>query len=163
MNTEGIELFVCRVDEPDGFRDYVTLVSPEVSFSRGLLPEAVVGVLSRLLQPDEQITSDVFTRNRVFIDFMHEVIARHAPNDPNFKAEARRQHDGWIYIVDRRNPDLRDAPSEDIIGSFHISTDDAVPGSYQRNPDHRILSSRGFFNLGLYLNRALMDEMLARY
>jgi hypothetical protein len=42
-------VYVCRVDTPDGTKDYVTLISPEVAFSQGLAPEAIVGVLLRPL------------------------------------------------------------------------------------------------------------------
>ncbi len=80
------DVFVCRVEGADGITDYVTLLSPETFFARGLLPEAIVGVLSRPLQPNEPITPDIFSRNRAFVDFMHEVIARHLPNDPEFQA-----------------------------------------------------------------------------
>src|SRR5215467_13087795 len=85
------EFSVCRVDAGDTVRDFVTLVPADIFSARGLVSEAIVGVLSRLLEGDERITPDVFTRNHVFVEFMHEVIARHAPRDPSFHEEARRQ------------------------------------------------------------------------
>jgi hypothetical protein len=142
------EFSVCRVDTDDGTRDFVTLVTPEIFGSRGLVPEAIVGVLSRLLEDDERITQDVFSRNSVFVEFMHEVIARHAPKDSAFQAEARRQGNGWIYIIDQRTPDPGGTvPSEDIIGGFQIANGKVISESYQRNSKHRIFSSKGFFNL----------------
>ena len=158
------ELLVCRVDAGDSMRDFVTLVPSEIFSSRGLVSEAIVGVLSRLLEDDERITPDVFTRNSVFVEFMHEVIVRHAPKDPTFQAEARRQGNGWIYIIDQRTPDpAGTVPPEDIVGSFQIANGKVIPESYQSNPKHLILSSKGFFDLGANLNGALVDEVLLCY
>jgi hypothetical protein len=159
----GNDIFVCRVEEPDGFKDYVTLLSPDTIFSRGLCPEAIVGMLSRLLADHERITPEVFSRNRVFVEFMHEVIARHAPRDANFQAEARRIGEGWIYLIDQRTPDPGGTvPPHDVVGSFKVSRGEVVAGSYTRNPNHVILSPDGFFSLGPNLDRALRDQMRAR-
>ena len=155
---------VCRVDEGERLRDYVTLVTSEIFNSRGLVPEAVVGVLSRTLELDEQITPEVFVRNRVFVEFMHDVIARHAPIDRAFQAEASRQVNGWVYVIDQRTPDPSGTvPPEDIVGGFEIVNGKLIPESYQPNPAHRILSSKGFFDLGPTLNAVLLDEVLLRY
>ena len=155
---------VCRVDAGNSMRDFVTLVPAETFSSRGLVNEAIVGVLSRLLEDDEQITPDVFTRNHVFVEFMHEVIARHAPRDPSFHEEARRQGNGWIYIIDQRTPDpAGTVPPEDIVGCFQIANGKVIPESYQSNSKHLIFSAHGFFDLGSNLNGALLDEVLSCY
>jgi|SRR5918911_918035 hypothetical protein len=158
------QIFVCRVETSDGISDYVTLLSPDIAFSQGLPPEAIVGVLARPLKPHEPITPDIFSRNRVFVDFMHEVIARHAPNHPGLQAEAHRQGNGFVYIIDQRTRDPRGTvPPEDIIGGFEVKDGDVVPESYQSNPNHMILSSAGFFRLDSKLHRHLIDELIARY
>jgi hypothetical protein len=159
-----IEFLVCHVDVGDGIRYYLTLVGSEILFSRGLVPEAIVGVLSRQRQSDEPITPDVFAPHRLFVEFLHQVIARHAANDPGFQAEAQRLRDGWIYIIDQRTPDpAGTVPPEDVIGGIQIANGKMIPESYQRNPNHLILSSTGFFDLGPYLNGALLDEVLSCY
>ena len=94
-------MFVCRVDTPDGIKDYVTLIPPEIAFSQGLPPEAIVGVLLRLLGPNEPITPQVFAQNRPFVEFMHSVIARYGPQQPGCQAEAKRLGQGWVCIIDR--------------------------------------------------------------
>jgi hypothetical protein len=161
----GTEVFICRADIDGGVTDYVTLLPPETFFARGLCPEAVVGVVSRPFESIERITPDVFSRNRVFVDFMHDVIARNAPDDPSFQAAARRQGDGYIYIIDQRTPDpAGTVPPEDIIGAFKVIGGAADPASYWQNPNHVILSSsNGFFNLGPNLQNALLEELTACY
>jgi hypothetical protein len=163
MNMSGTQVFICRADTDGGVTDYVTLIPPETFFARGLCPEAVVGVVSRPVESIERITTDVFSRNRVFVDFMHDVIARNAPDDPSFQAAARRQQDGYIYIIDQRTPDpAGTVPPEDIVGAFKIVNGLADRESYWRNPKHVILSSsNGFFNLGPNLQKGLLEELAA--
>ena len=158
-------IFICRANSDGDLTDYVTLLSPEIFFSRGLCPEAVVGMLSHSVDSIERITPDAFSRNRVFVDFMHDVIARKALDDPGFQAAVRQQHEGYIYIIDQRTPDPGGAvPLEDIIGAFKVTGGVSDPSSYWRNPNHVLLSAEhGFFNLGPNLQKVLLEELIARY
>src|SRR5262249_46486291 len=114
-------VYVCHVDTPEGPKDYVTLLPPEVAFTQGLAPEAIVGGLRRPLGPGEPITPEVFARNRVFVDFLHAVIARHGPDQPGCRAEAKRLGEGWVYVIDQRTPTPEGpVPPEDIIGAFEV-------------------------------------------
>lgn len=155
--------YVCRVQTPDGERDYVTLLPPQTAFVQGLAPEAIVGVLSRPLAEGERITPEVFARNRVFVDFLHEVIARCAPSQPGFQAEARRLGSGWVYIIDQRTPTPGGpVPPEDILGAFQVQGGEVVPGSYRPSHKHLILSANGFFRLDAGLHQCLLRELVAR-
>lgn len=155
--------YVCRVNTPEGERDYVTLLPLETVFAKGLAPEAIVGVLRRPMRTGERITPEVFVRNRVFVDFLHEVIAEHAPSQPELQAEARRLGSGWVYIIDQRTPTPEGpVPPEDILGAFEAKNGEVVPGSYQRSPKHMILSAHGFFRLGAGLHLCLLREMESR-
>ena len=156
-------IFVCRVDTPEGSKDYVTLISPKVAFSQGLAPEAIVGVLLRPLAPQEPITPQVFARNRVFVEFMHAVVAQHGPVQGGCQAEAKRLGEGWIYIIDRRTPTPGGpVPPEDIIGAFKVKHGEVVPGSYRPSDKHMILSARGFFQLDGGLQECLLRELAAK-
>jgi hypothetical protein len=160
---EGLPINVCRVHTPDGVKDYVTCVPHQTAFAHGLAPEAILGVLLRPVDQVAAITPDVFTRNRVFVDFLHEVIARRGPGLPGLIAEARRQGDGWVYLIDQRTRDPRGhIPPEDIIGVFAVQGGRIVPDSYQRSPKHLILSAEGFFQLGAELQACLLEELAAR-
>ncbi len=159
----GLPISVCRVQTPDGVKDYVTCLPQEQVFAHGLPPEAILGVLLRPLGEGEAITPDVFARNRAFVDFLHAVVARRAPGLPGLRAEARRQGDGWVYIIDQRTRTPQGpVPPEDIVGVFAVKGGEVVPGSYQRNPNHRLLSADGFFRLGAELQACLLEELANR-
>jgi hypothetical protein len=112
-----------------------------MSAGSGLPPEIVVGVLRGPVESVEAITPAVFARNRVFVDFMHSVIARRGPELPGLVAAARRQGDGWVYIIDQRTPTPQGAvPPEDIVGAFEVKGGQVVPGSYRPSSNHMILS-----------------------
>lgn len=154
---------VCRVSTSDGLKDYVTLETPEVTFSKGLTPEGIVGVLLRPLKAEERITPENFAPNRAFVALLNAVIAQHGPDQPGFRAEAERLGDGFIYIIDQRTPTPRGSvPPEDIIGAFEAAGGKVVPGSYQANGKHMILSPTGFFRLDGELNQCLLREIASR-
>jgi hypothetical protein len=156
-------VYVCRVDTPEGTKDYVTLIGPEAAFSQGLAPEAIVGVLLRPLNPGESITPEVFARNRAFVDFLHSVIARHGPDQPGCRAEAKRLGEGWVYIIDQRTKTPGGpVPPEDIIGAFQVKAGEVLSGSYQASPRHMLLTSDGFFRLEDGLQQCLLRELASR-
>jgi hypothetical protein len=153
-------VYVCRVETPEGEKDYVTLLPPEQAFSRGLAPEAIVGVIARPLAAGEPITPAGFARNSVFVQFLHAVIARRGPGLPGLVDEAERQGDGWVYLIDQRTRTPGGAvPPEDIIGAFEARGGHLVPGSYQASPRYQILSRDGFFRLAPDLKAVLLEEL----
>jgi hypothetical protein len=154
---------VCVVNTPEGEKHYLTVLPTDVVFSKGLIPEAIVGVLLRPLAGGESITPEVFARNSIFVKFMHEVIARYAPLEPGCREEAKRLGTGWIYIVDRRTKTPAGAvPPEDIIGALQVGDGKVLPDSYQASPQHMILSANGFFRLPAGLHEHLLRELRSR-
>jgi hypothetical protein len=158
-----LPIHVYHINTPEGVKDYISCLPQEHVFERGLASEAIIGVLLRPLEAGESITSAVFARNRVFVDFMHEVIARRGPALPGLIAEARRQGDGWVYIIDQRtrNPQGH-IPPEDIVGVFAVKAGAIVPDSYRRSPKHETLSADGFFQLCAELQSCLLEEIAGR-
>jgi hypothetical protein len=157
-----LPITVCRVNTPEGAKDYVTCLSQEQIFSRGLAPQAIIGVLLRPLESGEAISPAVFARNRAFVDFMHGVITRRGPQLPGLMAEARRQAEGWVYVVDQRTRTPQgDVPPEDIVGAFEIKGGQVLADSYTPNPKHMILSPDGFVRLGSELQPCLLEELIA--
>lgn len=157
-----LPITVCRVDTPEGPKDYVTCLSHELFFQHGLPAEAIIGVLLRPLESGEAITPNVFARNRVFVEFMHAMIARRGPDLLGLIAEAKRLGEGWVFVVDQRTPTPQGAvPPEDIVGAFKIKNGQVVLGSYQASPKHLILSANGFFRLSSELQSCLLEELVA--
>ena len=62
---------------------------------------------------------------------------------------------------ERPSTDRGAVPIEDLVGGFEIRGGNLVPGGYQRNPNHVILSEDGFFQLPEELEQALLEELKA--
>jgi hypothetical protein len=156
-------IYVCHVATPEGFKDYITLTSPDAALSEGLIPQAILGVLNRALGPEEPITPDVVAPNSVFTKFLAFVIARHGPEQPGLVAEAGRIGKGHVFLVDQRTPTPQGpVPPEDILGAFRVEDGNVVPGSYMASPSHRLLTSNGFFQLDSKLMDCLQRELVAQ-
>jgi hypothetical protein len=162
MNEMPVEVVFVR--NADGDRDCVTLVPAAVAFSKGLVPEAIVGQLLRLMKDGGSVTPDNFARNPVFVELLHTVVARECPKTARCVAEAKSIGNGYLYVIDQRTPTPDDAvPPEDIVGAFEVKDGAVTPASYKANPNHRILSSRGFCRLGPHLNACVVKEVQNRY
>jgi hypothetical protein len=160
MATSETPVFMVRAETHQGLSDVFTLVPPAVIATSGLASHAIIGSLSRPLAPGEFVTPASFARNFLFVEFFHEFLAKTAWKEPACRAAAERMGEGWVYIVDQRTPTPGGAvPPEDIVGGFQVQAGKVAPGSYRRNPNHLILSDRGFFRLGPWLHPRLVDAM----
>jgi hypothetical protein len=158
-----VKVYVFHIDAPEGGKDYVSLIPPAKAFSRGLPREAIAGTLLRPLAPGEPISPEVFASNPVFVQFLHEIVARESPNQPNCCKAAIDLGEGWLYVVDQRTATPQGAvPPEDILGAFQVKEGEIVPGSYRPNANHAILSTSGFFQLDVAMHQCLLRELEAR-
>lgn len=141
------------VDEQGRTRHYLTAI--DIDFNRTLLSEAIVGELTG---DEDRLDPDHFTPNLAFLKFLHWVLARHGASSPGFIAEAARQKDGYVYIIDNRTstPD-GSVPPEDIIGAFEIA--DGKPLRYIGSPQYAPLTGQGPPQLGPWLQARLVDEL----
>tara|TARA_Y100000310_G_scaffold144610_1_gene143862 strand:+ start:7078 stop:7542 length:465 start_codon:yes stop_codon:yes gene_type:complete len=134
----------------------VSIIPPEKAMKDGLKGEVVVGFLKEKggLRPEN------FVANKPFKDFMHEVIGKEILKDPFCKEEAKRVKDGSIFIIDARTPDLQgNVPPYDIIGVVKVAKGKVVKGSYERNPNHSLVSPTGMFKLSEYLEKKLIKAL----
>lgn len=163
---EGLPISVCRVSTPEGSKDYVTCLPHELIFEHGLPAEAIIGVLTQPVEQTSSITPENFSRNRVFVEFLHEMIASTGPTLESLIEDAKRQGEGWLYIIDQRSPSLTNEeatiPPEDILGAFVVENGSIKPDAYQRNSNHQILTENGFFQLGNEMQTALLNELHQR-
>jgi hypothetical protein len=156
-----IEIGVANVVTPKGPKDYVTLASPSMAFSAGLIPEAILGVLKQPLAASGTLTPENFMTNSVFRQFLAGVIAKHGPDNTDLQAEAKRIGKGYVVVVDLRTRTPQGAPPEDIIGAFTVEDGKVVAGSYQASPNHKLLTAGGFFRLDSFLEECLKRELAA--
>ncbi len=157
-----LPIIIVEADTPDGVAHYVTCLNHEHVFEHGLAREAIIGQLRQPPIGHVAISPDNFLRNSVFVEFMHGIVARYAPLEPDSIAEAKRQGNGYLYIIDQRTPNPRGrVPPEDIVGGFELRDGQIVPGKYVPNPNLRILSGNGFIQLDDFLQAKLINELLA--
>lgn len=144
------------------YQVYTFLPMEEVRRLGGIPPQAVVGLVDRraLRGGATRLTPETFRPNQVFREFLHDVLSDCLPRTEGIRAEARRLGDGYVYVIDGRTPDpTGDVPSHDIIGAVEARGGEVVPGSYQANPDHRIVTEDGLFRLSGELQACLMEAM----
>jgi hypothetical protein len=138
----------------------LSFLTPEqASELGGLPPEAVVGVF-----PGEAPDEGQFVANRVFVDFLHEVVREKGPDDPSLRAAAADQGEGWVYVIDQRTPagSQGPVPVEDVIGGFKVEAGGVVAGSYWANDGHRVFTRNGIVRLPAGLQEALLQELYRR-
>jgi hypothetical protein len=135
----------------------VSFLTPEEINDRGLPSASILGTLSE--SNSQNINLDNFVPNPNFIDFLHGIIAKVAPDSPSLQAEAQQQKNGWIYIIDARCiSQEKSILPEDIIGAFELQEGQIIIESYQRNDNHLIFSQNGFFKLEPRLEKHLIEE-----
>jgi hypothetical protein len=155
-----LPITVCRVETPEGTRDFVTFLPHERLFSKGLPAKAIMGVLVKPIEPGQPIPPEAFAINTVFWEYVHEVVRKHGPELATVQAAAQEIGDGWVDIVDHRTEAPHDeAPTHDIIGEFRVR-DGVIDGeSYRPNREYIPLTHRGFLQPGEELAAALLAEL----
>ncbi len=161
----GVGYHVYRVRFPDGgFHEVMSLLSPAHVSESGLAGEAIMG--GRPIAGDgetlQAITAENFRPNKLFLDLLHEVIATQTPGLPEVQDAARGQAKGTLGVCDARTPTpAGDVPLHDILGWFEVKDGAVVPGTYEPNRSHQLISSRGIFRLDPRVHQHLMDKLIA--
>jgi hypothetical protein len=141
-------------DDEDIYLQALSPLSPEeVNQIGGLKSEAIIGFLN-----NEIAYREGFSPNKVFLDFMQNIIAAEAPKDLALQKAAMEEHEEWIYIIDNRCPD-EDAEPEDIIGAFEVKDGIIIPGSYYRNENYSVYGENGLFQLPDSLYEVLIQAI----
>lgn len=144
------------------YQIYTFLSREDVERLGGIPPQAIVGLVDTraLREGSASITPDTFRPNRVFREFLQEVLSECVFRAEGIRAQAERLVDGHVYVIDRRTSDPGgDVPMHDIVCAVEASGGALVPGSFWANPDHRIVSERGLFALPGELQACLVEAM----
>lgn len=163
--TSPLSMRVARI-QPPGVSPYdiVTPIPHEIMFKEGLAREAVVGRLKRLsnIEGEGGFSPEDLIPNPVFIDFLHRVVAKHAPELVEYQTQAKKQHDGWVYVIDGRTARSKEPIlPQDILGAFAVLGGIIMPNSYRRNDQYVLFTQNGFFRLHKTITSKLMEELLA--
>lgn len=127
------------------------LTQDEINALGGLPPEAVVALVGE----------DGVTRtNGVFREFLHEAIEHFAPAE--MIDIAREAGSGRVVYVDDRAPEGEDVAREDIIGWFQVAGGAVVAGSYKANPDHQLLTEKGWSHAIGKFRAEMVRELVRR-
>jgi hypothetical protein len=74
--------------------------------------------------------------------------------------EAESQRDGYVFLLDGRTlKSGSEIPAEDMIGDFQVRDGVLVAGSYRHNPQHKLLTTAGWFRLPLEIETALQESL----
>ena len=142
-------------DKPaGGVLHAMSLLSSEHVWPEGIPPQAAAAAY-RGDEPPERLHG-----NPSFIEFMHDVIRRCAPNEAEIQSAAQAEGEGYFYIVDAFTPDgiFGNVPPEDIIGGFRV--EGGVVGSYFANPKYVVYrDGRGLVQLPGVLHDALVEAL----
>jgi hypothetical protein len=130
---------------------------------RDIQPIEIVGAFSTK-NAEMKPSHNSFVQNKLFADFLHETIGKHAPSTPSMRQAARQRVEGWIYLLDGRTPTPEgDVPLHDIFGGFEVRGGTVVTGSYHRFDEHLLYTELGFFQLEDALRLCIMFELGKRY
>lgn len=156
------QVFRYRLDFGGGERDVVSLLDYDWVFRHGLPPEAVMAVVRDGADPNSLTPADVH-ENGPFLRLLSRVIFETIDQCGDIRRQAQDQGSGYLYLLDERTPDPGGrVPPEDIVGAIEVSDGKPVPGSYQHNPRHRLLTPAGWFRMPTEIEAALDDRLRAR-
>ena len=151
--------FVFVINTPEGVKECVSLLSPEVAFLDGLHDEVIMGQCRRE-NPKERINPKNFAPNPKFTSILQQIIAENMADLLEIQQQARKQRDGYIFLIDARTA-TRDGhiPPCDIFGGMAVERGLIVRGSYEPNPNYQLFSERGIFLLPTELQQKLMQKL----
>ncbi|KAJ2721639.1 hypothetical protein GGI07_003823 [Coemansia sp. Benny D115] len=109
----------------------------------------------------QKIRPQEFTENAEFWPRVQRVIAEHAHEDPELQSQAAFLKDGWMNIMDGRNPPPpgRTGDAEDILGCVLVKAKQIQQGSFQANWAHRPVTRNGLFQLPSFLQQKLTRSL----
>jgi hypothetical protein len=151
-------VFSANLDSSGAPQYLLAALSPEDVADTGLRGEAVLGILA---DPKGPFVPENLRPNPAFVAFLQWAIAKHAPGNAALLESARRQGDGWVYVIDARTPTPQGpVPPEDILGAFEVRQGALV--QYQASPAYRVVTSNGPPQLDPWFAEKLRDELLLR-
>jgi hypothetical protein len=166
---EYISLSICQIDplkipagmerQPKGSSALapflvVTWLPPDIVSRTGLPTGSICGVLN---ESDEPLDVKRMVEKAEFVGLIHSICAHSI--DPELIRFATGTSEHTVALIDQRSPDVDAAiPTEDIIGSYAI--EQGHVGKFSPNPNYRLITSKGCFQLTPWLRRCLAEKVI---
>ena len=157
MEQQGFQIGIYEAKEDDKTTKYLSILPGSYVFDNGLQSENIVGIV----WGDAPNLSPMNVRpNPVFIEIFHECIYNTAITLPDLAAEAQRQGDGYVYIVDPRAPENQEVTPDDLVGAVEVKGGQFVEGSYSPNPDYLFIGKNGPCQLLMEYQTAILKRLM---
>ncbi|RJQ71574.1 hypothetical protein D5S17_27635 [Pseudonocardiaceae bacterium YIM PH 21723] len=161
--SDPAEFFVYDVATEDGDQRFLSVIRPELATEFGLISEGIIGAVVGDDLQDAPLDPAQVQENPQFVAFLGQVLAGSVDSVERLRKAAEQEGEGHLYIVDGRSPDPADAvPPEDVLGVVGITDGKLIAGSYQHNPQHRLFSEHGLFQLPDELHSAFYTALQTR-
>lgn len=148
-------LYVINDRETGANRHILSLLSQDLVFDAGLPSGCILGEMA---DGAENFDHKHFIQNDAFLNVLHGVIEKHGPKVPELRAEAKRQKNGWVYIIDPRTPTpMGEIPPEDIFGAFEVKR--RRLRQFHGSPSYKIMAENGFMQLDPWIKIPLLEHL----
>lgn len=166
MSTNAKDLggIVHVVDDNGDPQYYYSILAHEELFDHGLITQAIAGKfhVQDELNEDTLMDGSNFSQNPAYIEVIHKTISENGPQQKSLIAEAKRQKDGVVVVIDKRVKDPGSGvPPEDIVGLFKV--ENSILLEYQANPNYLLWTEKGFSDIGPELTAILVNEIRKLY
>lgn len=148
--------FIYKVSIGGVERNILSLLSSDEVFSTGLKEKAIVGYV---LNPSANLSLNNVQINPAFVSLFQMVVHTTSLKAPALRQAALKQHEGFIYIIDKRDRNYPNTKRTDIIGAFAVKNGVLQEDSYQANPNYQVVSNDGLFQLPSDYIDNLLAEM----
>jgi hypothetical protein len=134
----------------------VTWLPPDMMSRVGLPRGSICGVLP---DSNEPLAVEHLIETDEFLELVHSICAH--DTDPELVSFAGKTAESAVALIDQRSPNVDAAiPTEDIIGTYAIEHGNV--GKYSPNPNYRLVTSKGCFQLTPWLRKCLAMKVIPR-
>ena len=157
-NSGELKLNVVSVDVEENItKHYVTFVSSELIFTKGVLGSVILGEVDKLETQDFDFETG-FRANSLFRQTLFYFMQTEMSLDPSFIQGAVNQGDGYLHVIDQRTPTPQGrVPNYDILGAFKVTS--GKLGAFEGNDVYRIRTENGFCDFGKSINAKLNQHL----
>ncbi|KAJ1876769.1 hypothetical protein LPJ57_004307 [Coemansia sp. RSA 486] len=160
--TDKYPYLISRISQPSPKRYALTFSKQTDSVpSRAIIGWLKPTNIDALAIDGQQLQPQDFAENTDFWPQVVKVLSKHAHEDPELQSQAAFFKNGWMNVVDNRNPPPpgRTGDAEDILGSVFVENKTIAPESFQANLAHRPVTRHGLFQLPRHLHKRLVDYL----